>query len=60
MDDPLLVSGVERVRNLPCDRDGLRNGHRAGEDRVGERVALDQLERQGANAVVLFDPMDRR
>ena len=65
MDDALLVGGVERVGDLP--RDGERLGERqarrcsapTARDPLGERLALDQFQHQGAHAVGLFDAVDR-
>ena len=67
VDDALLVRGLERVGNLPRDRQRLgdRRGrvHAAGSaatrDPLRERLALDQLEDQAAHAVRLFDAVDR-
>ena len=60
MDDALRVCRIERVGNLAGQPHRLAHRHRPARDDVGERVALDQLEHQGANAVNVFDPVERR
>ena len=58
MNDPLLVSGLERVGDLPRDPDRIVCRHRPIGNELGERLTLDELEHQGAHAVLLFDPVN--
>ncbi len=51
MNDALLVCGFERLGNLPGDRERLIDGRRALRDAIRQRLALDQLHDQGANAI---------
>ena len=46
MDDALLVRRVERLGDLPRDREGLGDRQRAAGETIGERGALDEFEDQ--------------
>ena len=59
MDDAVLVRGFECVGNLPRDRQRLVERDRPSRDPVGERLALDEFEDQGAHAVRVLHPVDR-
>jgi hypothetical protein len=56
MDDALSVRGVERVGNLPGDRQRLVERQGAARDAPGEVLALDQLHDER----VLFDAVNGR
>ena len=67
MDNPLLVCGLERLRDLSRDRErfALREARCAGARRplrccqsFSEGLAFDQLQDQTAHAVCLFDAVD--
>jgi hypothetical protein len=61
MNDPALMSGIERIGNLCGDASRLCERHGFGwhpADDVGQRVALDQFEHECVNPLVLFQPMD--
>ena len=60
MDDALRVRRIERVGHLAGQPQRLAHRHRPSRDDVGERVAFDELEHQGPNAVSVFDPVERR
>ena len=59
MDDALLVRRFERFGDLARDRQRLADIERAARDPLGQRLALDQLQHEHANAVRLFQPIDR-
>ena len=44
MDDPVLVRGFERLRDLSRDRQRLVERDRSLRDAIGERWSLDELE----------------
>src|SRR6185503_16443780 len=59
MDDATLVRRIERLGNLTRDLDRLIDRQRAlGEQPIGERAALDELEDERTQAVALFDAVD--
>ena len=58
--DPLLVRGLERVRDLARDRERLVDRHRAGRDPLRQRLALDELEHERLDVAGLLQPVDRR
>jgi hypothetical protein len=58
MDDALLVRRFERVRDLPADRERIRDGERALNDAVGERLAVDQLHDQRPGARIFFEAIN--
>ena len=51
MDDPLLVSGLESIRDLPGDREGLLNRERTIGDAIRQGRTLDELQGQRLYAV---------
>ena len=59
MDDALLVRGVERVRDLPRDRQRLVERQRPLRHAIGERLAFDQFQHQRVDAVAVFDAVNR-
>jgi len=66
MDDALLVRRVQRVGDLSADRNGLLDRQRwcrgAGlaRESIGERIAIDQFEHEGAHWCRFFEAVDRR
>ena len=64
VDDPSFVRGVERIGDLPRDRERLWNGQALASclfsgELVREGLALDQLQHQRSDAVRLLDAVDR-
>jgi hypothetical protein len=59
VDDAFLVSGVERVGDLPGNRERVANGKRPSGHAIRERVPLDELEYEGERAGVFLHPVDR-
>ena len=59
MADPLLVRGLERLRNLLRDRQRLIDRDGALCDALREIVALDQFHHEGGDAPALFEAVDR-
>ena len=53
MDDPLLVRGFERLRDLPRDGEGLVQRNRPACDAVCQRRPLDELEDQRADLAAI-------
>ena len=60
MDDPLVVSGGERLGNLSGDGEGFRNRDRTARDAFGERRPVDELHDEGLGAVGLFEAVNQR
>ena len=58
VNDSLLVRRVERIGDLPRNRQCLAHRQRARRQALGERLTLDQLENQPMNAVALLEPVD--
>ena len=56
VDDALLVRGLERLGDLPRDRQRLGERHRAARDVRREVLALDELHHERANAVRFLEP----
>ena len=54
------MRGVQGVGKLPGDRDRLVQRERSARDALGERLPLDQLHHERANAVRFFDLVDLR
>ena len=48
MDNSVLVRSLERLRDLFRNRQRLVGRHGTARDALGQRLALDQLEDQGA------------
>src|SRR4029450_6150946 len=62
MDNPLLMSGLERFRDLPRDRerpDDRQSGW-MGRDPVRQRLALDELHHDRARTTIFLDAVDVR
>ena len=59
MNDPLLVRGLERVRDLTSDRDRLGHRYRSPRDPAGQRFAFHKLQHQRADAAAFLDAVDR-
>ena len=60
MDDALLVRGLERLGDLPRDRQRFVERDRPVRDPLGERRALDQLHHQRVDAAAVFEAVDVR
>ena len=60
MDDAFLVRRLERVGDLSRDARAPRRAAAARRDPFRQRLALDQLQHEGAHAVGLFEAVDRR
>ena len=60
MDDSLLMRRIQGVGNLPGDAQGLieRQARWRGRDDFLERLTVDELEDQAANAVALDQAVD--
>ena len=58
VDDPLLVRGFERLRDLLRDRQRLVERDRAACDALREILALDQFHHERGDALALFEPVD--
>ena len=62
MDDPSLMSGVQSLGNLLCDRQRFFDRQRAGCELLGERRAFDELqhetERRARAAIERLEPVD--
>jgi hypothetical protein len=59
MNDPLLVRGLERVCDLPRDRQRFLQRNRSLRDAVGQRRPLDQFQYECLGAVRVLEPVDR-
>ena len=59
MDDPFLVCRLERVGDLPGERDRLVERKRTPRHTVGQRVPLDEFEHQGRHAVDVLQRVNR-
>ena len=59
MDDARAMRRVERARDLDRDRQRLIERQRAFRQAIGERLAFDQFQDQRADAVAVFDAVDR-
>jgi hypothetical protein len=59
VDDPLLVSRVERVRYLARNRQGLHNRQWPSIKAFGERWAFDELEHKSRQAFGFLQPINR-
>jgi len=60
MHDPLVVRGLERLRDLFADRDGIVNRDGAARNEFGQRFAFDQLEDQIPRASHFLELVDDR
>ena len=60
MDDPLLVRGFERLRDLPRDRQRLVERDRSTRDPLRQIVAVDQFHHERLDAVGVLQPVDGR
>ncbi len=59
MNDPLLVRGFQRFRDLLRDRERLVDRSRTACDALRKIVALDQLHHQGGEVRGLFESVNR-
>jgi hypothetical protein len=60
MDDPFLMSRVERVSHLRGNGQCVGNSDPAAGDALGQRLAVDQLHDQCANAIRFLATVNRR
>jgi hypothetical protein len=60
VDDAAAVSHLERVDQLPGERDRVGGGDRAARDTVGQRLAIHVLQHDAEDAAAFFDVVDRR
>ena len=58
MNDPLLVCGLERVRDLLRDRQRLVERNRAACDALRQVVALDEFHHERGDAPAFFEAVD--
>ena len=59
MDDALFMRRFQRLGNLLRDRQRLVDWHRTARDALRQIVALDELHHERAQAVALFETVDR-
>ena len=59
MDDAFLVRRGERLGDLGGEGEGAARLERAGIERLGERLALDELENQKPHVLMLLEAVDR-
>ena len=59
MDDPLLVSGFERLGDLPRDRQRLVQRNRRSSNAVGQRRPLDELHDKCFAVGRVLEPVHR-
>ena len=60
MNDPLLVRGLERVRDLPGHGERFFCRNRPRRDPLRERLALDELENERLDVARFLETVDRR
>ncbi len=58
VDDAALVGGLQGVGDLPADLDGLGHRERSPGERLGQGLALHQLQHQMGGARVVLQPVD--
>ena len=58
MHDAQLVGGFHRFGDLPRNRQGVLDWHRAGADHVREGWPLDELQNERADAARFFEPVN--
>ena len=59
MNDPFLVRRLERLGDLPRNREGLGHRQTPALQALGEGGPLDQLEHQRRQAIDFFQSVDR-
>ena len=59
VDDPLIVRGFERLRDLLRDGQGFVERQGTARDALREIVAFDELHHQGGHAPAFFEAVDR-
>ena len=59
MDDPFLVRRLERLGDLPRNRERLGDRQRPAREAIGKGRALDQFEDQRRHAIDFFESVDR-
>ena len=59
MHDPFVVSGVQRVDDVPGDPDGLSHRNRAAPQPRRQCLAHDELEHEAADALGFFRSINR-
>ena len=60
MNDPVRVSCVEGVSDLPRDRERLVDGDATADDAIGQRLALNELHHQCSSAGGFLEAIDMR
>jgi hypothetical protein len=58
VNDPLLVSGLQRLRNLLRDRQGFIEWNRAASYALREVIAFDEFHHERGSALTLFESVD--
>ena len=59
VDDPLLVRGFERVRDLPGDGQGFVERHGAARDTLRQIVTVDEFHHESRHAPAFLETVDR-
>ena len=59
VDDPLLVRGFERLRDLLRDGQGFVERHGSARDALRQIVAFDEFHHEGGHAPAFFEAVDR-
>ena len=59
MDDAAFVRGLECLRDLRGDRQGVAQRHGAFGEPIRERRSLDELEDERRHAIDIFESVDR-
>ena len=59
VNDPLLMCRVKGIGDLSRDGQGIGQRNGPTRDAVGERLALDQFQHERADAIRLFESVDR-
>ena len=58
MNDPLLVSGLQRQRDLPCNGQGLFRPNGSLREAIRQCRTFHQLEHQRVHSVRFFQTID--
>ena len=58
MDDALLVRRLERLGNLPRNRQGFIHWNRTAHQSLRQVLAFDQLHHDGTNPAALLETVD--
>ena len=60
MDDGAIVRSLQRVGDLPRDRQRVTNGKRTGSQTIGDRPSLHELHDEELGGISLFQAIERR